>query len=115
MSTNYYKVKLNNGNTHVIYEDDEVLEKMVGEGIIREYVIALDNFCTEKVFDNFISYQLENAITEICYHIQNVKGIKDGDCLPDFDIKMAKAIENVRDVIKEIIAYQEVINSVDNK
>lgn len=102
----YYAVKLNDGNKHIVYADDDELEVMVKENIIKEYTNALDNWNTCKIYDNYICTELENKVGEICYHIQNVKGIENGDCPPDLNIKMNEAIEQMKDVINEIIAYQ---------
>lgn len=103
----YYAVKLNDGNKHIVYADDSELEAMVKENIIKEYTNALDNWGTVKIYDNYICTELENKVGEICYHIQNVNKIENGDCPPDLNIKMNEAIERMKDVIKEIIAYQE--------
>lgn len=103
----YYAVKLNDGNKHIVYANDNELEVMVKEDIIKEYTNALDNWSTSKIYDNYICTELENKVNEICCHIQNVKEIENGDCPPDLDIKMSEAIECMKDVVKEIIAYQE--------
>ncbi len=103
----YYAVKLNDGNKHIVYADDSELEAMVKENMIKEYTNALDNWGTVKIYDNYICTELGNKVNEICYHIQNVKGIKNGDCPPNLTLDLDGAIERLKIIIEAIISNQE--------
>lgn len=112
---NYFTVKLNDNKEHIIYGEDKDLEAMVKENIIKEYTHALENQNIGRIYDNYIQTELENKVNDICYHIQNVKRIDNGDCPPDLNIKMDEAIECMKDVINEIIMYQEEIQNENDK
>lgn len=104
---NYYKIKGNDGNEHIVYAEDDELETMVNENIIREYKIALDNWSTDKIYKQYICTELEDKVDEICCHIQNVKGIESGDLTIDHVLALNNAIENVYKAIMNIIRYEE--------
>ena len=104
---NYYKVKLNNGDKHILYADQEELEGMVSANIIDDYQLALENWDTGKVYHQYICDRLEAEVHDICYYIQMAKGIKNGDCPPDLHCELDSVIENVYQVIMKIISYEE--------
>lgn len=104
---NYFTIKLNDGNKHVVYGEDDELEAMVKESIIKEYAYTLDNWNTGRIYDNYIQTELENKVDEICRHIQNVKGIKSGDVTPDLALDLDNAIESVCKAIMNIIRLEE--------
>lgn len=104
---NYYKIKGNDGNEHIVYAEDDELETMVKENIIREYKIALDNWSTDKIYKQYICTELEDKVNEICCHIQNVKGIESGDVTPELALDLDNAIEGVYKAIMNIIRFEE--------
>ena len=111
----YYAVKLNDGEKHIIYANNKELEHMIEADIIKEYITALDNWSTEKIYQHYILTRLEDEVADICCHIQNAKGIENGDCPPDLSMELAKSVSSLSDVIKEIIAFQEELKNEHNK
>ena len=104
---NYYKVKLNNGDKHILYADQEELEGMCNANIIDEYMLALENWNIGKVYHQYICDRLEAEVHDICYYIQKAKGIKSGDVTPDLALDLDNAIESVCKVIMNIIRLEE--------
>ena len=105
--SNYYNVQLNNGDKHIIYANQDELEGMCNANIISEYTLALENWNTNKVYHQYVCDRLEAEIHDICYYIQKAKGIKSGDCPPDLHCELDSAIENVYQVVKKIINFEE--------
>lgn len=107
---NYYKVKLNNGDKHILYADQEELEGMCNANIIDEYVLALENWNTGKVYHHYICDRLEAEVHDICYYIQKAKGINNGELPPDLGIDLSLAIEKVTDIVEQIIEVEQNID-----
>lgn len=103
---NYYNVKLNNGDKHILYANQKELEGMCNANIIDEYVLALENWNTGKVYHQYICDRLEAEVHDICYYIQKAKGINNGDCPPDLSFELDKNIEAVYETIMKIISFE---------
>lgn len=110
MRTTYYNVKLNNGDVHTIYSDQDTLEAMMKVNIIQDYNIALDSWDTERIIRQYIADEFVKKGQDICYNIQKVKGINNGELPPDLRINLYGAIGKVSEVVAEIIEVQQEID-----
>lgn len=103
----YFNIKLNNGDKHIIFANQDEVEGMCNANIIAEYTLALDNWNTNRVYEHYVSDRLEAEIHDICYYIQKAKGIKRGDCPPDLHLQLDSIIAEAYEVIMKIVHYEE--------
>lgn len=106
MSDSYYMIKLNNGDKHIIYANQDELENMVSANIIDEYNLVSEYWNTNNAYHHYIYDRLEAEIHDICYYIQKAKGIKSGDCPPDLHMELDKNIEAIYETIMKIISFE---------
>lgn len=107
----YYNVKLNNGCRTIVYGKHEDLEAMYQNNIIDTYVID-DSSCmnVDRVYKQYVCDELEEKVHDICYKIQNAKGIKNGELPPDLGIDLSMAIEKVYEIVDKIIKVEQSID-----
>lgn len=110
MSEVYYNVKLNNGCRTIVYGKQEDLEAMYQNNIIDTYVIDSSYMNVDGVYKQYVCDELEEKVHDICYKIQNAKGIKNGELPPDLGIDLSMAIDKVADIVEQIIKVEQNID-----
>lgn len=105
---NLYLVRqIDGGEKHVVFADSDELEGMYQSGIINEYTYCSEEKTLNDFYYNYFKHAIDTEIDEIMRNIQNAKGIKSGDCPPEYAYTLDETIEKLWDILSKIISYEE--------
>lgn len=106
----YFNVKRNNGTRSIMYAEQDELEAMYQAGIIDAYVLDSGNLSIEDVYKEYVCEGIEEKVHDLCYNIQQAKGIHNGELPPDLGIDLSMAIEKVYEIVDKIIKVEQSID-----